>query len=267
MENTIFIATAQSEISTNLADNLRNIEFFMRRAADAGADIIHFSEGALSGYIKSQIVDWNTFDWESLEAHLNIIGQLCAKLNIWAVIGSAHYEYDGERPFNSLYIIDNLGTLVTRYDKRFCSHTEITDWYRAGKSPITIDVKGVKFGFALCIEIQFPEIFQEYERLDVDCVLLSAYSDTPMFGIQAQGHAACNNIWISFSVPRNVSGSQSSCFIGPDGNVLGTCQNNTSDLIVHKIDPKAEEWNIPCQKARPWRRKARLGEIYKAMIK
>jgi len=235
----------------------------LRRCADAGADLVHFPEGALSGYAKSEITDWNEFDWPSLNFQLDGIRRLCSELNIWAVIGSVHYTSNAQRPFNSLYVVDNSGGLTTRYDKRFCSHSEITDWYRAGKTPVTIDVKGIKLGFALCIEIQFPEIFQDYERLGVDCVLLSAYSDTPMFSVQAQGHAACNNIWISFSVPTNLSDKQASCMIGPDGNIIDSCENNVSDIVVHKIDPNAAEWDIPCQKARPWRRKARLGEIYK----
>ena len=154
-----------------------------------------------------------------MQAQLERIGELCEELNIWAVIGSAYSELNGLRPYNSLYIFDNSGKQIGRYDKRYCSHTEITDWYQAGKSPVTIDVNGIKLGLALCIEIQFPELFQEYERLNVDCVLLSAYSDKPIFAIQSQGHAACNNYWISLSVPSNVSHKQSSCLIGPDGHL------------------------------------------------
>ncbi|MEP1231649.1 MAG: carbon-nitrogen hydrolase family protein [Litorimonas sp.] len=256
------MATAQSEITSNLDINARNIQQLIQRAAEAGADIVHFPEGALSGCVKTQIRDWNEFDWQDLEEQLSNIARLCGKLGIWAVIGSAHNEHNRHRPFNSLYIIDDTGKLAKRYDKRYCSHSEITDWYVAGISPITIEVKGIKLGFALCIEIQFPEIFQEYEQLNVDCVLLSAYSESPMFAIQAQGHAACNNIWMSYSVPRNLSRAQASCMIAPDGNVLGTCENNKDDITLHEINPNAPQWDIPCQKARPWRRKARLGDIY-----
>ena len=197
-----------------------------------------------------------------MQAQLARIGELCEELNIWAVIGSAHSEFNGLRPYNSLYIFDNSGRQIRRYDKRYCSHTEITDWYRAGKSPVTFDVNGIKLGLALCIEIQFPELFQEYERLNVDCVLLSAYSDKPIFAIQSQGHAACNNYWISLSVPSNVSHKQSSCLIGPDGHIIESCAHDISDVIVHRIDPTAAQWDVPCQKARPWRRKARKGDIY-----
>ena len=84
-----------------------------------------------------------------------------------------------------------------------------------------------------------------------------------MFGIQAQGHAACNNYWMSLSVPNHLSDTQPSVLIGPDGCVIDSCLNNVTSITVNKIDPNADEWDIPCKKARPWRRKARLGEIYK----
>jgi len=98
--------------------------------------------------------------------------------------------------------------------------------------------------------------------MDVDCVLFSAYSKNPMFAIQAQGHAACNSYWLSFSVPTNVSHSCSSRIIGPDGSVLSTCASGESTLTYCKIDPGNPENLVPIQHNRPWRRKARSGEIY-----
>jgi len=93
-------------------------------------------------------------------------------------------------------------------------------------------------------------------------ISLSAYSDSQMFAIQAQGHAACNNFWISYSVPLNTSQKQPSCFIGLDGKIIDSCKKGLPDIIIHKIDPEAVEWDIPCKKARPWRRIASLGKVY-----
>jgi hypothetical protein len=46
--------------------------------------------------------------------------------------------------------------------------------YTPGATPITFEVDGVRFGCSLGIEVHLPEIFIEYERLDVDCVLFSS---------------------------------------------------------------------------------------------
>jgi len=258
------IATAQSLIAPDITKNGQEIEALIRAAHAQGADLVHFPEGALSGYAKKQLSpDWSRFAWDQFGEQMLKLRELCAELEIWAVIGGVHRDDAGARPFNSLFVIDPSGQIAGRYDKRFCSHTEITDWYVAGKAPLVVSVKGRKLGFALCIEIQFPEVFMDYERADVDCVLFSAYADKPMFGIQAQAHAACNNYWISFSSPANISAQHTSRLLGPDGTIVATCGTERSDVIVNTIDPNEARWDGPCQKARPWRRLARSGSIYR----
>jgi len=258
----MYLATAQSRVEKNVAANAAEIRDLMRRAAAVGADVIHFPECALSGYVKSQIIDWSDVSWALLEEELLSLQSLCKKLDIWLAIGSNHRNGDGERPFNSLYIINNLGKIVGRYDKRFCSNTEITDWYRAGDKPLDLEIGELKLGFALCIEINFPEVFLEYEKLGVDCVLFSQYAEDAIFGIQAQGHAACNNFFLSLSNCANTSGQITSMLIGPDGSIIAACEPEISGFTLGRIDPKSAEWGIPYNKARPWRRRAREGKIY-----
>lgn len=257
------IATAQNQIGNSITNNASQIKELIEKAAQQGADFIHFPEGALSGYVKAQIKNWADVDWRVLERELEQIQGLCARLKIGAAIGCAHRHPKMERPFNSLYIIDASGEMAARYDKRFCSNSEISNWYSVGNSAVLMEIKGIKLGFALCIEIQFPEIFMEYGELGVDCVLFSAYGDSEMFRIQSQGHSACNNYWFSFSVPSNTSYKQASCFIGPDGSLIDSYKNGLAGFIINEVNPEAEAWDIPYKKARPWRELARKGEIYK----
>lgn len=256
------IATAQVSVAKDIRNNGQKIRHLIETAASIGADLVHFCEGALSGYCKNQIQNFEDFNWRDLEDELILIRALCRELEIWSVIGSAHQLNQSERPRNSLYIINDQGELAYRYDKRFCSHSEISSWYSAGKAPVIFDVCGVRFGCAICIEVQFPEIFLEYEKLDVDCVLLSSYSDSSMFGIQAQGHAACYNYWISMSVPANMSDKLSSNFIAPNGDLIQSYERGENSLVINVIDPEDIRWEIPIKRARSWRRIARKGDIY-----
>lgn len=179
------------------------------------------------------------------------------------MIGSCHYVGSLERPRNSLYIIDSRGKIVDRYDKRFCSHSEITNWYSAGHRKVVFDVNGFRLGCAICIEVQFPEVFLDYEKQNVDCVLFSSYSESPMFGIQAQGHAACNNYWISMAVPTNKSFFLPSNIMGPDGELITKCKSNLDSIAIAEIAPDDQKWEVPIKLARPWRRLARVGNIYR----
>jgi predicted amidohydrolase len=183
---------------------------------------------------------------------LKTIQALCRDLGIWAVIGSCHFVDASARPRNSLYIIDPQGEVLDRYDKRFCSQSEITEWYSAGKKQVVFEVNGLRIGCATCIEIQFPEVFLDYEKQDVDCVLFSSYSDSTMFGIQAQGHAACNNYWMSMSVPTNKSQKLPSNFVGPSGDVISRCHSGVDSIVVNEINPEDKQWEVPLKLARPW---------------
>jgi predicted amidohydrolase len=257
----ISIATAQSPISPNVRENGRQIRELMRGAREGNARLVHFSEGALSGYSKSEVSDWRSFDWQAIREELVAIAALAGELGLWVVIGCAHRLSDQNRPHNSLYIISAAGVLIGRYDKRFCSNNEINNWYSPGFDPLVFSVDDFKFGCALCIEIAFPEVFSEYERADTDCVLFSAYSSDPMYGTMLQGHAAVNNIWISLSTPAQCSPKLASGLIGPDGAFSARCEaNGQAGLLVSQLD--RSRYEIPLAKARPWRAIAREGQIY-----
>jgi apolipoprotein N-acyltransferase len=166
----IVLATAQSVITPDVRANGAEIRRLMEIARAQGADIVHFPEAAMSGYTKSQIKSWDDVDWKALEAELEQTARLAAGLGLWAVIGCAHRLTAPNRPHNSLYIISARGAVVTRYDKQWCSHTEITRFFSPGQGLGVFEVGGWRFGCALCIEIQFPELFQAYRARDVDCM-------------------------------------------------------------------------------------------------
>ncbi|HEV3167137.1 MAG TPA: carbon-nitrogen hydrolase family protein, partial [Isosphaeraceae bacterium] len=188
---------------------------------------------------------------------------LARELGLWAVVGSSHRLSSPHRPHNSLYVISAQGDVATRYDKQYCSYTEITDWHTPGRECCVFEVAGWRFGCVLCIEIQFPELLQRYADLDVDCILFSAYSDEPMFGIQAQGYAATHNYWFSVSVPTQMSDALSSRLIAPSGELQAVVPPSISGLVVDQLEVDCPRWRIALQCAKPWRAKARDGEIYR----
>ena len=237
----------------------------MRRAAAGGARLVQFPEGAASGYAKSEITSWDEVDWPALREELEETAALAGSLGLWVVLGSAHPLTAPHRPHNSLYVISDTGALAGRYDKRRCSHTEISDWFSPGEAPLTFAVDGFTFGCAICIEIVFPELFAEYEALGVDAVLVSTYSRDPVFGALARGHAAATSLWIGLAIPAQCSQALPSSLIGPDGLVQAeAARNGEPDLVFGTLDRSDPAFDIALEKARPWRRTARLGEIYES---
>lgn len=264
MNDYLSIAVTQSLITSDVSQNGLQIREMMAQAKEAGARLIHFPEGALSGYVKSQIQSWDEVHWDHLKVELIKVMEAAERLGLWVVIGCNHRLTDPNRPHNSLFVISDTGEVVTRYDKRFCSHSEITEWYSPGRHPRMFTVDGFKLGCALCIEVQFPEVFSEYERLGADGVLFSAYSDDSMFWIQSQGHAAANNIWVSVSVPAQCAENMQGGLIAPNGQALSRCTTKTiPSFCLVELNKNSPELQIALTKARPWRQKARLGDIYK----
>jgi predicted amidohydrolase len=143
------------------------------------------------------------------------------------------------------------------------SHTEASHWHTPGREPCVFEVGGWRFGCVLCVEVQFPELFQKYAELGVDCVLFSAYADDSMFGIQAQGYAASHSYWVSVSAPTQLSRGLPSRLIAPTGEVQAVAMPSVSGVVVDLLDESCPRWEVALHRAKPWRAKARDGEIYR----
>jgi predicted amidohydrolase len=246
------LATAQLPISGDARVNARQVRASMHVAAAQGARLVHFPEGMLSGYAKNPIQDWSEVDWDTVREELLVVMALAAELRLWVVLGSAHPLTPPRWPHNSLYVISDQGQIVTRYDKRVCSHTEVTRFYTPGHAPTVFDLDGFRFGCLICIEVNFPALFMEYDRLGVDVLLLSTYPEDSIFLVKARSHAAIHNFWISLSTPSQTDKLFRSGLIDPRGEVVAQVPD-VDGVVVSVLDRAAPELDIAFTKARPWR--------------
>lgn len=261
-----------------LRESGRDIRAAMRAAREAGARIIHFPEGATcfpgkgvmssSGPDRIGAADWTRCAWDVLRDELDRVAALARELRLWTVLGSVHRLTEPHRPHNSLYVIGDRGALATRYDERYLSATKLAHLYTPGNTPVTVDVDGTRFGCALGMESHFPEVFAEYERLDVDCVLVSTTGDGngdgSVFATECQGHAAVNSYWVSFAVPVSSAPTASAGVLTPTGRWAARCGTDGAEgpnLVVVDLADTSDDVQTAISKARPWRRQAR-GDLY-----
>ncbi|WP_374573101.1 carbon-nitrogen hydrolase family protein [Phenylobacterium sp.] len=266
MTDVFRLAVAQSFVAAEPAENGQAIRAMMRQASAAGARLAHFPEGAATGYpsgpAKTALAGW-PLDWALVRRELEATAELAGELGLWVVVGAAHPLEPPHRPHNSLYVISDQGRLVARYDKRRLSFGEVNDWFTPGFDPLTVDIDGFRFGFALCLEINFPDLFMAYEQMDADAVLVSSFSRDPIFGVLAQGHAAANNMWLSFATPAQCSSAFPSGVVGPHGYWLAQAPGHGAQaLAIVDLDRNAPELETALCKARPWRRASREGAVY-----
>jgi predicted amidohydrolase len=246
------IAIAQLPITGDAHKNGDAVRLAMREAAKGKARLIQFPEGMLSGYAKNPIMDWAEVDWQVVRQELESVMALAAKLKIWVVLGSAHPLTPPNWPHNSLYVISDEGKLVTRYDKRIVSHTEVTRFYTPGYEPVVFEVDGFRFGCVICVEINFPKLFIEYGGLGIDCLLFSSYPVDAIFDTKARAYAAIHNYWVSLATPTETALFIKSGLIGPDGEVLNQIEQDRG-VVFAELDRDAPELDMALNKARPWR--------------
>jgi predicted amidohydrolase len=268
------LAVAQSPVRDDprdgeaLRESGREVRTLMREASAQGARIVHFPEGALcfpSKFVMSvhgpDVVgpaDWGRCQWPVLRSELAAIAELARELRVWTVIASVHRLSGPNRPHNSLYVISDGGEVVTRYDERLLSKTKVSYMYSPGVSPVTFEVDGVRFGCLLGMEIHYPELFAEYEKLDVGCVLFSTSGTPGNTAAQAQGHATVNSYWVSLAVPSQHSAP--SGIVAPNGDWLARCRADGSPSVaVVDLDDSSESAADAVTYGRLWRREARSG--------
>jgi predicted amidohydrolase len=287
-ENPVRLATAQVVVREDprdgeqLRQSGRDVRQLMREAQRAGARIVHFPEGAtcsprkrimsVAGPSEVGPADWGSAEWDVLRQELAATARLAAELRLWTVLGSVHPLTPPHRPHNSMYVISDRGELATRYDERLLSNTKLSFMYTPGSGPVTFEVDGLRFGCAMGIEVHFPEVFAEYERLNVDGILFSSTGpgqtsdDAVAFAAEAQAHAASNSLWVSFAISAQHGGAAPSGTVAPDGRWAARCAGDgQTGVAITDIDNRPEAIDIAVTRARPWRRQVRAG-VYDAHL-
>jgi predicted amidohydrolase len=217
-------------------------------AAKRGADVAHFPELAItgSGYTHRKTDDWKTawqhYDWGLIRAETETIQQACGNHKIWAVVGSSHSFDAAERPTNCAYIFDDWGGIVSRYDKRRCSESDLHN-FTPGVAPVTFRLKGVPCGVAICLEWSFPDIFMDYANAGVDLLFHSTYAadgqgdtiHTHTIPQTIQGYAFTTNMFTSVSNASTPVQAFPSFWTRRSGRIGDKCRRNVTGMILSAI--------------------------------
>ncbi len=242
---TLRVATVQFAVTADPRHNGRIIRRFMARAKAARADVVHFSECALSGYAGSEFTTWDGYPWETLRQETERVMAEARRLKLWTILGSTHPLTPPNKPHNSLYVIDSRGRIVDRYDKRFLTVGDL-DYYSAGNHWTTWTLNGVKCAALICFDVRFPEVYREIKKLGVEMVFQSFYNarvtkrgphiHTYIMRQTAQAQCGINYLWMSANNSSAWYSSWPSVFIRPDGFIAGQLPMNRAGMMVNVVD-------------------------------
>lgn len=291
------VATCQFPVSADIDANLRFIKRQMGVAHERGAHVAHFPEGALSGYAGADFESFAGFDWGRLHAATTRVLEFARMLGLWVVLGSAHRLTGVHKPHNSLYVINDVGQIVERYDKRFCSgnpeeRSGDLAHYSPGSHPSVWAIDGVRCGALICYDYRYPELYREYAKVGVQLVFHSFHAAHASperiaeIGLAVGLHferlnpaathtypgitmpaamttaAACNHLWIS--CPN--SSAPESCWpafvVRADGITIGRLRRNVPGVLVATVDTDQELYDSTSV----WRDRAIAGVLHSGSL-
>jgi predicted amidohydrolase len=271
------VATCQFSVEPSIAHNRRWVLKQITQAARHEADVVHFSECALSGYAGCDIRDVSAIDWDELHAATRDVLAAARKHHVWVLLGSTHRLDDRTKPHNSVYVIDPSGKIVDRYDKRFCTGTvgrkPTMDLchYTPGNRHVKFKVKGVTCGVAICYDYRFPELYRELKALGVEVLFqsfhnarVSVVADTryniwkAIVPATMQCRAAENHFWVSANNSTTRPSRWASFTVRPDGQIMGRLALHKPGVLVTDMPLDPQLYDAPG----PWRAAAMQGTLH-----
>ena len=279
MKRELVVATCQFPVSRHIEKNRSYILTLVARAGKKGADIAHFSESSLSGYPGIDFMDMDAQDQTLLQRSLEQITDLAARLKIWVIVGGHHFDGIHEQPYNCLWLIDDNGVIVRRYDKRFCTgEPGVLEHYyfKPGKKAVQFEIKGVTCGVLICHEWRYPELYREQRRLGTEVLFQSWYDGNlsasefeaagqamgSLIRGTVRGRAANNYLWISASNTSKRESSFASFVVQPDGGLVSQLKRNVTGVMITRID-LSREFEDP---SGPWRARAAQGILHSDVL-
>lgn len=168
----ITISLAQMDIHFGQpAANFARIESFVAQAANEQADIVVFPEMWNTGYDLTRFDDIADSDGAETK---KLCQSLAKKYHIMIHAGSVatkrHQQF-----FNTTYVFDENGQLLTTYDKvHLFGLMHEDDFLAAGNQKNRFEVKGTPATSVICYDIRFPEWLRTLSLSDSRIIFVPA---------------------------------------------------------------------------------------------
>jgi predicted amidohydrolase len=263
----------------------------MHQAKKRGAHVVHLCEGSLSGYAGTDFDSFHGFDWALLKSCSQQVMQLARQLRVWVLLGSSHPLSGRRKPHNCVYVINDRGEIVDRYDKRFCAgdrsgKTGDLAHYTPGDHFSAFTIRGIRCGMLICHDYRYPELYREYKKQGVQLIFHSYHAANVQPGrlralraqvgrefhglnngttlpeitmpATMQAAAASSHLWISCSN----SSARESCwpafFVRADGVITGRLRRNRAGILISTVDPRQPLYDS----TKAWRERAMRGVLH-----
>ena len=231
---------AVAQISCSLGDpeaNLSKVCDLARRAKEAAAELIVFPEMTDTGYSMS-VIQKHASHWEN--GFVSGLQEIARNVSVAVVSGVS--ERDGSSIYNSQVLVDAKGGVAAKYRKTHLyavAPVEEQTCFARGNSFASFELGGLKFGFSICYDLRFPELYRKLvTEKNVDGFVISSAWPFPRvehWHVLAQARAIENQAYV---IASNRVGKDdelwfcgSSAIIDPRGVVIAAASADREELI------------------------------------
>jgi hypothetical protein len=153
-------ADSKKIIVSETAETLKSLENY-------GLDLIVFSEG-VEACIGMDGAEELSNPGPLLREYMSF-----AKREKCHIAGSAKIKENGNI-YNSIVFIDDSGTPLGAYYKMNLTQGEIDKGHKSGKHAVVVDTKIGRLGGAICFDLNFQDVRDEYVKLKPDIIAFSS---------------------------------------------------------------------------------------------
>ncbi|HBK4771172.1 TPA: NAD+ synthase [Serratia liquefaciens] len=155
MSRSLSIALAQLNLLVgDIEGNTERMLQTVQQQQKAGADLVMFTELALSGYPPEDLLYRNDF-YQRCDEQLLRLQQ--ASTDVAILVG--HPWREGDKLYNALSLFSE-GQLLVRYFKQQLPNYGVFDekrYFQAGNDTCVVELKGYRLGLLICEDLWFPE--------------------------------------------------------------------------------------------------------------
>jgi omega-amidase len=231
---------AVAQISCSLGNpeaNLLKVRDFSARAKQADADLIVFPEMIDTGY-SMPVIQANAASWT--DGFAPGLQEIARKLSIAIVSGLS--ERDGASIYNSQVFVDQQGNIISKYRKTHLfavAPIEEHKCFSPGDAFTSFAFAGLRFGFSICYDLRFPEIYRKLViEQNANALIVSSAWPFPRvehFRTLAMARAIENQSYViaanRVGTDDGVSFCGTSAIIDPGGIIIASASPDREELI------------------------------------
>lgn len=212
-----------------------------REAARQGAQVLVTSEAVnFAGRPRQYKGDYHKLIQKTQNEVLEAFAQIAGEFKTYIVLGM--FLADDDKLYNCAVLLDTYGNVKECYKKTHLAGEE-KEYLQPGNDLPVVETEYGNFGFAVCWDMQFPEMARMLAAKGADIIFCPTWGWEWIYG---PARAYENGIYVAaaMGVPywMDIEGLRSpSQIVAPDGGIL-VCGNTVSDeAVVGEADIRIAE--------------------------